>query len=66
MLFTVVTILFVSTWPSNFLGLAPDDCQNNKLPLSFMSAFFAIEIDAFPVDENGKLEMNYVLKYMRK
>ncbi|KAF3003288.1 Ankyrin-2 [Neopestalotiopsis sp. 37M] len=34
------------------------------LPLSFMSAFFAIEIDAFPVDQNGKLALDYVLKYM--
>lgn len=31
-----------------------------------MSAFFAIEIDAFPVDENGKLGLDYVLKYMRR
>ncbi|KAK4446784.1 hypothetical protein QBC34DRAFT_356004 [Podospora aff. communis PSN243] len=34
------------------------------LPLSFLAAFFAIEIDAFPVDENGKLELGYVLTYM--
>lgn len=31
-----------------------------------MSAFFAIEIDVFPVDENGKLALDYVLKYMCK
>ncbi|KAH9906808.1 hypothetical protein F4778DRAFT_723465 [Xylariomycetidae sp. FL2044] len=34
------------------------------LPLSFMAAFFAIEIDAFPWNENGKLALGYVLKYM--
>ncbi|KAI0592859.1 hypothetical protein F4775DRAFT_60436 [Biscogniauxia sp. FL1348] len=34
------------------------------LPLSFMAAFFAINIDVFPVNENGKLELSYVLKYM--
>ncbi|KAG9248494.1 hypothetical protein BJ878DRAFT_27946 [Calycina marina] len=34
------------------------------LPLSFVAAFFAINIDAFPVNANGKLPMNYVLKYM--
>jgi hypothetical protein len=31
-----------------------------------MAAFFAINVDSFPVNENGKLPMNYVLKYMRK
>ncbi|KAI0538285.1 hypothetical protein GGR58DRAFT_501435 [Xylaria digitata] len=36
------------------------------LPLSFLAAFFAIEIDIFPVDENGKLGLDYVLKYLRK
>ncbi|KAI4601365.1 hypothetical protein KJ359_012557 [Pestalotiopsis sp. 9143b] len=34
------------------------------LPLSFMSAFFAVAIDAFPLDANGKLSLGYVLKYM--
>ncbi|KAF7870338.1 hypothetical protein EAF04_004084 [Stromatinia cepivora] len=34
------------------------------LPLSFMAAFFAINMDRFPLDKNGKLPMNYVLKYM--
>ncbi|KAK2613268.1 hypothetical protein N8I77_000191 [Diaporthe amygdali] len=36
------------------------------LPLSFMAAFFAINIDIFPVNEDGKLEFGYILKYMRK
>ncbi|ETS83665.1 hypothetical protein PFICI_05541 [Pestalotiopsis fici W106-1] len=36
------------------------------LPLSFMSAFFAIEIDVFPVNDNGKLQLDYILKYMGK
>ncbi|KAI0840804.1 hypothetical protein F5Y06DRAFT_261804 [Hypoxylon sp. FL0890] len=34
------------------------------LPLSFMAAFFAINIDAFPKDDAGSLELGYVLKYM--
>ncbi|EPE36603.1 Ankyrin repeat-containing protein [Glarea lozoyensis ATCC 20868] len=34
------------------------------LPLSFMAAFFTINIDIFPLDENGKLSLGYVLKYM--
>ncbi|KAK7974381.1 hypothetical protein PG989_016229 [Apiospora arundinis] len=34
------------------------------LPLSFMSAFFAINIDVFPTNDDGKLELGYVLKYM--
>ncbi|KAF7934808.1 uncharacterized protein EAE98_002853 [Botrytis deweyae] len=34
------------------------------LPLSFVAAFFAIEMDKFPLDHNGKLPMSYVLKYM--
>ncbi|GAW20882.1 hypothetical protein ANO14919_103950 [Xylariales sp. No.14919] len=34
------------------------------LPLSFLAAFFAIEIDVFPVDSNGKLNLDYVLKYL--
>ncbi|KAE9366832.1 hypothetical protein N431DRAFT_384803 [Stipitochalara longipes BDJ] len=34
------------------------------LPLSFMAAFFAISVDSFPFNDNGKLPMSYVLKYM--
>ncbi|KAI0183369.1 hypothetical protein EV127DRAFT_447236 [Xylaria flabelliformis] len=34
------------------------------LPLSFLAAFFAINIDVFPVDANGKLGLDYVLKYL--
>ncbi|KAK0705583.1 hypothetical protein B0H67DRAFT_387126 [Lasiosphaeris hirsuta] len=34
------------------------------LPLSFMAAFFTINIEAFPVNENKNLELGYVLKYM--
>ncbi|KAJ0115642.1 uncharacterized protein J7T55_010465 [Diaporthe amygdali] len=34
------------------------------LPLSFMAAFFAINIDIFPINEDGKLEFGYILKYM--
>ena len=35
-----------------------------KLPLSFMAAFFAINIDSFAFDDNGKLPLGYVSKYM--
>jgi hypothetical protein len=31
-----------------------------------MAAFFAINIDVFPVNEDGKLALDHVLKYMRK
>jgi hypothetical protein len=31
-----------------------------------MAAFFTINADSFPVNDNGKLPMSYVLKYMRK
>jgi hypothetical protein len=31
-----------------------------------MAAFFAINVEAFPVNENGKLPILFVLKYMRK
>ncbi|OAX78170.1 hypothetical protein ACJ72_07526 [Emergomyces africanus] len=34
------------------------------LPLSFMAAFFAINIDAYPWNKREKLPMNYVLRYM--
>ncbi|CAJ2502457.1 Uu.00g098510.m01.CDS01 [Anthostomella pinea] len=34
------------------------------LPLSFMAAFFAINIESFSVNNNGKLGLGYVLKYM--
>lgn len=37
-----------------------------QLPLSLMAAFFAINLESFPVNENGKLAMPFVLKYMRK
>ncbi|KAI0545222.1 hypothetical protein F4679DRAFT_485269 [Xylaria curta] len=34
------------------------------LPLSFLAAFFAINIDVFPVDADGKLSLDYVLQYL--
>ncbi|EEH10557.1 serine/threonine-protein kinase ripk4 [Histoplasma capsulatum G186AR] len=34
------------------------------LPLSFMAAFFAINIDSFPWNKGDKLPMDYVLRYM--
>jgi hypothetical protein len=42
------------------------NAYSEKLPLSFVAAFFAINIDRFPWDNGGKLSMNYVLKYMCK
>ncbi|KAH8205329.1 hypothetical protein TruAng_000576 [Truncatella angustata] len=37
---------------------------SKALPLSFMAAFFAINIDVFPVNENGKLSLDHVLRNM--
>ncbi|KAL2063543.1 hypothetical protein VTL71DRAFT_5348 [Oculimacula yallundae] len=34
------------------------------LPLSFLAAFFAINLDAFPADKDGNLPIGFVLKYM--
>ncbi|KAK3343649.1 hypothetical protein B0T25DRAFT_303623 [Lasiosphaeria hispida] len=34
------------------------------LPLSFMAAFFTINIEGFPVNDKNNLELGYVLKYM--
>ncbi|PQE25595.1 ankyrin repeat protein [Rutstroemia sp. NJR-2017a BBW] len=34
------------------------------LPLSFMAAFFAINVDVFPFNADGKLPLDYVLKYL--
>lgn len=64
-LFTVVTIVFVSCFqpPKRYYGGLADE---KKLPLSFFAAFFAIEIDVFPVNENGKLSLDYVIKYLSK
>lgn len=42
-----------------------DNLFRTKLPLSFMAAFFSINIDVFPVNADDKLELAYVLKYMR-
>lgn len=36
------------------------------LPLSFMATFFAINIDVFPKNDAGGLELGYVLEYMRR
>ncbi|KAK7705778.1 hypothetical protein SLS63_014072 [Diaporthe eres] len=36
------------------------------LPLSFLAAFFAINVDAFPWNENDKISLNYLLRYMCK
>ncbi|RDW57478.1 hypothetical protein BP6252_13738 [Coleophoma cylindrospora] len=34
------------------------------LPLSFMAALFAINIDAYPLNDNGKLPLAWVMKYL--
>ncbi|KAK3056434.1 hypothetical protein LTR09_002941 [Extremus antarcticus] len=34
------------------------------LPLSFLAAFFAIQVDVFPRDENGYMSLNYVSRYV--
>ncbi|TPX21918.1 hypothetical protein DIZ76_015883 [Coccidioides immitis] len=34
------------------------------LPLSFISAFFAINIDVFPWTSSGRLPLDYILKYL--
>ncbi|QSS62284.1 serine/threonine-protein kinase ripk4 [Histoplasma capsulatum] len=42
----------------------PSDDHSSPLPLSFMAAFFAINIDSFPWNKGDKLPMDYVLRYM--
>lgn len=70
MVFTVVTIIFVRGTDiqqtdilMSFVSLTLTLYQ---LPLSFLAAFFAINVDVFPWDENDKIELNYLLKYMCK
>jgi hypothetical protein len=66
MVFTIVTILFVSL-PSN--STAPVKSTNGvtvKLPMSFMAAFFAINVKEFPHANDGTLHLSWVLKYTRK
>lgn len=63
LVFTVVTIIFVRTPLPRFKC----DLKINReiqLPLSFMAAFFAINIDSFPWNKGDKLPMDYVLRYM--
>lgn len=63
LVFTVVTIIFVR----NPLPRFKPDLKINReiqLPLSFMAAFFAINIDSFPWNKGDKLPMDYVLRYM--
>ena len=63
LLFTVVTIVFVRL---SLVLPGTQETNVQQLPLSFMAAFFAINIDVFPVNENGKLDLSYVLTYMCK
>lgn len=70
MVFTVVTIIFVrgnsikrtDLW-NRFVSLP---LIPHQLPLSFLAAFFAINVDAFPWDGNDKIPLNYLLRYMCK
>jgi len=34
------------------------------VPISFMAAFFAIQTDGFPMDEQGRIPFDYLLKYL--
>lgn len=70
MVFTVVTIISVRGTDKKqtdllvwFVSLSLTLYQ---LPLSFLAAFFAINVDVFPWNENDNIELNYLLKYMCK
>lgn len=75
MVFTVVTIIFVG--PSHldgncyFYGAVPmffdssaDTVLHRQLPSSFLAAVFAINLDAFPWNEDGRLPLSYFLKFL--
>lgn len=71
MVFTVVTIVFVRylTGPGNkMVPLFPDflTLLHGQLPSSFLAAVFAINLDAFPLNEDGKLPLGYFLKFLCK
>lgn len=61
-LFTVITIIFV--WSQERRGNRQVLANTTQLPISFMAAFFAINIDGFKLTKDGKLPLNYVIKYM--
>lgn len=77
MVFTVVTIVFVGGLMGG--GELPDLAamsltlgitllttlrEHQQLPSSFLAAVFAINLDAFPLNENGKLPLGYFLKFL--
>jgi hypothetical protein len=66
MVFTIVTILFVSLPSTLLLQLKSTNRVTVKLPMSFMAAFFAINVKEFPHAEDSTLRLNWVLKYTRK
>jgi hypothetical protein len=63
MVFTIVTILFVSIL--KFCYNLPHT-NRFQLPASFMASFFALAINQFPRDSSSMLDLNYVVKYMCK
>lgn len=38
--------------------------NNPQLPSSFLAAVFAINLDAFPLNSEGKLPLSYFLKFL--
>lgn len=62
MIFTVVTIVFVS--PNTQLYEHSPMTDFLKLPPSFMSSFLALQISQFPWKDD-KLPLSYVLKTLR-
>jgi hypothetical protein len=61
LVFTIVTVFFVSCPSITNGGPHQSAYKTLKLPLSFMSSVFAIQIDAFPHDPtNG--DINWPLK----
>jgi len=68
MVFTIVTIIFVSPFCGSPMPTYRADqltCGvNTQLPLSFFAAFFAIEITEFRRDEGGTLGLGYISAIM--
>jgi hypothetical protein len=62
--FTVVTILFVS------IGEIESSTHNIltmvivKLPVSFITSVFTIEANTFPRDQDDKIPFEYAMKYI--
>jgi hypothetical protein len=61
--FTVVTILFVSC-PSLDDRLQP--LTDEQLPVSFIAAVFSINTNGYPLDSNERIPFDYVMKCICK